>query len=187
MSTRLAPLEPPYAPEVADALRRLMGGADAEPLGLFRTVAHHPQMLDRFRATGSTLLSFGTLAADERETLIQRTTARCGAAYEWGVHAALFAPALGLGEAWLAATWAGGPDDPAFSERQRTLVRLADALHERAAVDDELWTQLEAGWSAEQLVEAVCVCGFYHLVAFVCGTFALAPEPWAAAAPAAAR
>lgn len=187
MSARLAPLEPPYDPEVADALRRLMGGADAEPLALFRTIAHHPQLLDRFRATGSTLLSFGTLAPDERETLIQRTTARCAAHYEWGVHAALFAPALGLGEDWLAATWSGEADDAAFTARQRTLVRLADALHDTGRTDDRLWSDLEAGWSAEQLLEAVCVCGFYHLVSFVCGAFAVQGEPWAAAPPAAAR
>ena len=79
MPARLAPLAPPYTPAVADALRRLMGGADAEPLALFRTIAHHEALLDRFRATGSTLVSFGKLAPDERETLIQRTTARCGA------------------------------------------------------------------------------------------------------------
>ena len=97
MPPRLEPLTPPYEPATEDALRRLMGGADAEPLALFRTIAHHDALLDRFRSTGSTLLSFGRLAADERETLIHRTTARCGAAYEWGVHAALFAPALGLG------------------------------------------------------------------------------------------
>ena len=163
MSARLAPIQEPYEPEVADALRRLMGGADVEPLALFRTIAHHPQLLDRFRAIGSTLLSFGTLAPDERETLIQRTTARCGAGYEWGVHAALFAPALGLGEDWLAATWSGGAGDAAFSERQRTLVRLADALHDSAEIDDELWRELEAGWSAEQIVEALCIAGFYHL------------------------
>lgn len=187
MSSRLAPIQEPHEPGVADALRRLMGGAKAEPLALFRTIAHHPQLLDRFRATGSTLLSFGKLAPDERETLIHRTTARCGAGYEWGVHAALFAPGLGLGEDWLAATWHGGADDAAFSERQRTLVRLADALHDDGAVDDGLWAQLAAGWSAEQLVEAVCVCGFYHLVSFVCGAFAVEPEPWAITPPAGSR
>ena len=34
------------------------------------------------------LLSFGRLPADEREIVIHRTTALCGAGYEWGVHAA---------------------------------------------------------------------------------------------------
>jgi alkylhydroperoxidase family enzyme len=183
---RIQPLDPPYTEATSEALRRLMGGADAEPLALFRTIAHHDALLDRFRSTGSTLLSFGRLAPDERETLIHRTTARCGAGYEWGVHATLFAPQLGLGEDWLRATWDGDATDPAFGERQRTLVKLADELHDTGAVSDELWPELEAGWSADELIEAVCVCGFYHLVSFVCGAFEVEPEPWAAAAPAGA-
>src|SRR5437764_9440389 len=100
---RLAPLNPPYEPEIADTLRRLMGPVDAEPLNLFRTIAHHPELLDRFRQTGATMLSFGRLAAADRETVIHRTTARCGAGYEWGVHAVAFAGPLGLGEDWLRA------------------------------------------------------------------------------------
>ncbi len=187
MPARIAPLDPPYPPATAEALRRLMGGADAEPLALFRTIAHHDALLDRFRATGSTLLSFGLLAVDERETLIQRTTARCGAAYEWGVHAALFAPALGLDEAWLRATWLGEAEDPAFTERQRALVRLADELHDHGRVGDDLWAELEAGWTSEQLVEAVCIVGFYHLVSFVCGAFEVQPESWAAVPPGGTR
>lgn len=185
MTARLEPLSPPYPPAVDDALRRLMGPVDAEPLALFRTIAHHDALLDRFRSTGATMLSFGRLAADERETLIQRTTARCGAGYEWGVHAAVFAPALGLGEAWLAATWAGTADDPAFTDRQRILVRLADELHDTGRVGDALWAELAEGWPSDQLVEAVCVAGFYHLVSFVCGTFTVEPEPWSAGPPAA--
>jgi len=179
MPDRLAPLDPPYEPAVADALARLMGRDDVEPLTLFRTIAHHQPLLDRFRQTGSTMLAHGHLPADERETLIQRTTARCGAGYEWGVHAAVFAPQLGLGEAWLQATWAGTAGDPAFSERQSLLVRLADELHDAARVSDELWAALAAGWPSDQLVEAVCLCGFYHLVSFVCGAFAVPDEPWA--------
>ena len=180
---RLDPLEPPYPEATSEALRRLMGGADVEPLALFRTIARHDALLDRFRSTGSTLLSFGRLAPDERETLIQRTTARCGAAYEWGVHASVFAPQLGLGEDWLRATWSSDASDAAFTERQRLLVRLADELHDGGSVSDELWPELEDGWTPDQLVEAVCVCGFYHLVSFVCGAFSVEPEPWAAAAP----
>src|SRR3954454_11631655 len=94
--TRLAPLDPPYEPKVADALRRLMGEVDAEPLNLFRTVAHHDALLDRFRQIGSSLLAFGRLPADEREIVIHRTSALCGAGYEWGVHATVFAEQAGV-------------------------------------------------------------------------------------------
>ncbi len=90
VSARLAPLEPPFTEEVASALQRLMGGNDAvQPLALFRTLAHHDALLERFRQVGSALLSFGRIDPADRETVIHRTTARCGAAYEWGVHAAL--------------------------------------------------------------------------------------------------
>ena len=88
---RLEPVQPPYELEVADALRRLMGSQEVELLKLFRTIAHHPALLDRFRQIGSTVLSFGRLEATDRETIIHRTTARCGAEYEWGVHAVAFA------------------------------------------------------------------------------------------------
>ncbi len=161
-----------------------MGAAELPPLALFRTIAHHPQLLGRFRQIGSSLLSFGTLDAADRETVIHRTTARCGAAYEWGVHARLFAQPLGLGEDWLAATWAGEADDPAFSPRQRRLVALVDELHDTGTVTDATWSALAADHDAAALVELVCLVGFYHLVSFCCGAFGVEGEPWAVAPPA---
>jgi alkylhydroperoxidase family enzyme len=185
MPPRLAPLEPPYSAPIADALERLMGRRpDVEPLALFRTLAHHAPLLDRFRQVGSSLLSFGLLDAADRETIIHRTTARCGAGYEWGVHAATFAPALGLGADWARATWAGDAGDPAFTPRQALLVTACDELHDTAALSDATWAALRAAYDDEQLVELVCLVGFYHLVSFACGAFALDPEPWAAEVPA---
>jgi 4-carboxymuconolactone decarboxylase len=180
---RLAPLDPPYDPEIAEALVRLMGSRDVEPLKLFRTIAHHPALLDRFRQIGSTMLSFGLLPDAEREVLIQRTTARCGAAYEWGVHAAVFAPQLGLDDEWLRATWAGDADDPAFTPRQALLIRFCDELHDGAAVSDDTYAALREAYDDDQLVELVCLAGFYHLVSFACGTFAIEQEEWAVAPP----
>ena len=179
MSVRLAPLDPPYDPNVEDALRRLMGPVDAEPLNLFRTIAHHDVLLERFRQSGSSLLSFGRLPADEREIVIHRTTALCGAAYEWGVHATVFADAAGIDAE---ALWRGEVDG--LDKRQRSVVRQCDELHATATVSDELWAQLRAGWPDDQLVELVCLAGFYHLVSFACNAFAVQPEAWAAQAPA---
>ena len=182
--TVLAPVDPPYSDEVADALGRLMGAAtDVEPLALFRTIAHNPVLLGRVRQIGSSLLSFGTLEAADRELVIHRTTARCGAAYEWGVHARLFAPALGMGESWLRATWHGAADDPAFSDRHRLLARAVDELHDTGAWSDETAAEVAALLEPPQLVELVCLVGFYHLVSFCCGAFGIEPEPWAAEIP----
>jgi alkylhydroperoxidase family enzyme len=158
-----------------------MGGVDAEPLALFRTIARHEPLLERFRQTGSTLLSFGRLDAIDRETVIHRVCARCNAEYEWGVHAVAFAAALGLDEAWLAATVSGGPQD--FDDRQGLLVALVDELHETATVSDELWSRLAAAWTEEQLLELLALVGFYHLVAFICNGARVPLEGWAARFP----
>ena len=180
MPPRIAPLEPPYTPEVEDALKRLMGDAEVEPLRLFRTIAHHEVLLNRFRQIGSALLSFGTLEAIERETVIHRVTARAGAEYEWGVHAALFAPRVGLDAE---RTWAGAAED-FDDERQRLLVRMADELHETATVSDDLYAELERRWPAQQIVELICLAGFYRLVSYLCNALRIEPEAWATRAPA---
>jgi alkylhydroperoxidase family enzyme len=177
--TRLAPLEPPYDPKIDETLRRLMGPVDAEPLRLFRTIAHHDVLLERFRQIGSSMLSFGRLPADEREIVIHRTTALCGAAYEWGVHAAVFADAAGVDAD---ALWTGRSDG--LDSRQALLIRMCDELHETATISDELWAQLRAGWPDDQLVELVCLAGLYHLVSYACNAFAIEPESWATQPPA---
>src|SRR4051812_22143374 len=170
---RLSPLEPPYEPKVEDALRRLMGPVDAEPLNLFRTIAHHDVLLERFRQIGSSLLSFGRLPAEEREVVIHRTTALCGAAYEWGVHATVFAQAAGVDAD---ALWRGEVPEG----RIGVLVRMCDELHANATISDGLWAELRAGWPDDQLVELVCLAGFYHLVSYACNAFEVDPEVWAA-------
>jgi 4-carboxymuconolactone decarboxylase len=162
---RLGPLEPPYEPELARTLARMMPPG-VEPLKLFRTVAHNPHLLDKLRSTGSYLLNFGTLEPADRELVIQRTCARCGCEYEWGVHAAVFAAQVGLSAAQLAATVAGGAGDPVFSRRQSLLIALADQLHDTSTVDDELWHELAQHYSDAQLVELVALAGQYHAVSF---------------------
>jgi len=178
MSPRIAPLDPPYDPEVADTLKRLMGAVDAEPLNLFRTIAHHRQILERFRQIGSTLLSHTTLDHVERETVIHRVTARAGAEYEWGVHAVAFARPLGLTDEWLAATVDGSPEDFA-DERQRALVAMCDELHDTATLADETYAALERHWPQEQIVELLALAGFYRLVSYLVNALAIEPEPWA--------
>ena len=49
---RISPLDPPYPPEVAETLRRMMPPG-VEPLNLFRTVAHNHAVLERFRTIGA--------------------------------------------------------------------------------------------------------------------------------------
>jgi alkylhydroperoxidase family enzyme len=179
---RLAPLDPPFEPALAEELAAMMPPG-VPPLLLFRTLAHNPRVLRKIRA--GNLLDRGSLERREREIVILRATARCGAEYEWGVHVAFFAAKVGLGEAQVRATACGGPEDPAFSPRERLLVRLVDELHEDARVSDELWARLAAEWKPEQLVELVVLAGFYHTISFVLNAFRVPLEAGAPRFPAA--
>jgi len=172
--TRLPPLEPPYEAAVAEDLRKLMPPGMA-PIGLFRTIAHNPRVLGRVRRGG--LLDPGSLTLRERELVILRTTALCGSEYEWGVHVAFFARAAGLDAAQVAATVSGDPG--AFSDDDRLIIALCDALHRAATVDDDLWATLAARWRPEQLVELIVLAGQYHMIAYLTNALAIALEPGA--------
>ncbi|MDX2165597.1 MAG: carboxymuconolactone decarboxylase family protein [Deltaproteobacteria bacterium] len=161
---RIAPLAPPYDAPVADTLAAMMPPG-VPPIALFRTLAHNPRILDKVRA--GSLLDRGTITRRDRELLILRTTARCGAEYEWGVHVAFFAARVGLDDATVAATVHALGDDDVWAPRDALLIRLADALHDHAAIPDALWTALAAEWSAAQLIELIVLAGSYHTIAFV--------------------
>ena len=177
---RIAPLEPPYAPPVQAALDRVMPPG-VPPLALFRTLAVNERVFLRVMAGG--LLDRGSISLREREIVIDRTCARCGSEYEWGVHVAFFAERVGLTAAQVAATCASEPEADAFPDRERLLVRLVDALHDEARVDDALWTALRGHWTDEQLIELIAVAGFYHLISFVTNALRIPLESYGARFP----
>jgi 4-carboxymuconolactone decarboxylase len=183
---RIAPLEPPYEPEVEASLRKWMppGTEHIEPLALFRTLQVHPDLASRMRPLGALFLGHPSVDPREREIVIHRATARAGAEYEWGVHAVAFGRPLGLTDAQVAATARGGADDPAWPKRDRLLVRLVDELHDTATVGDELWAELEREWEPPQLLELVACAGWYRLIAQIINAARIQPEPWAERFPA---
>ncbi len=181
---RIAPVEPPYSPDVEEMLRKWMPpNAGVEPLRLFRTLVVHGSLAARMRPLGAGILGHGLLEPRDRELMIHRTCACCGAEYEWGVHAAFFAKAVGLSDSQLAATVAGPADDPVWSQRERAVIRLADELHDAADVSDRTYGELERYFTAEQILELVVTAGWYHTISFVIGAARIAPEPWAARFP----
>lgn len=161
---RISPLDPPYEPELAAELARFMPPG-IPPLRLFRTLAHNPRVLHKFRM--GSLLDRGSIDRRDREIVILRTCARCGSEYEWGVHVAVFAERCGLTQAQVAALLHPGTEDARWSLRDRLLVRLADELHDLASISEPLWVELAHHFRADQLIELLVVAGFYHTVSFV--------------------
>jgi alkylhydroperoxidase family enzyme len=158
---RIAPIDPPYAPEIQAAFDVAMKGAP--PLTLFRMVARNPRVLQRMMAGG--LLDRGSISLRQRELMILRMTARCGAEYEWGVHVAAFGPKAAWTPAEVAASAA--PGAAAWSGAEALIVRLADALHDGGDVDDALWSELRAQFAEDQVIELVMLAGFYTAISFL--------------------
>ncbi len=181
---RIAPLEPPYDPETEAMLRKWMPpGSPLEPLALFRTLQVHPELASRMRPLGAGILAHGCIEPRERELIIDRTCARAGAEYEWGVHVVAFGRAVGLTEAQLAATATSSPEDPVWSEDDALLIRLADELYDTGEVSEETWKALADRYTQTQLLELIITAGWYRLISYVIRAVRIPPEPWAARFP----
>ena len=161
---RIVPLDPPYAPEVKKLFDLVMPEG-VEPLKLFRTLATNGRIFPRFMRAG--VLDRGPVDVLDRELVIHRTTARCRSEYEWGVHVAVFGRPLGFSEEMIRATVTADPDDPLWSPRQATLLRLCDELHDTSSISDALWQELCQHFAGEQLIELIYTVGLYHAVSYL--------------------
>ncbi len=191
---RIEPLSAPYDQPVAQYLAGTMP-AGQEPIKLFRTLAVNLEMAGAMSAWARHELGRHlAISLREREILIDRTCARCGCEYEWGVHVAYFGQRAGLSQAQVRSLSFGGPADPCWdSEAERLLIRVADELHERSDVSSRLWDDLTSHYSHAQLLDIIMLCGWYHAISYVSNASGVEPEAWAptfaeyAAAPAGER
>ena len=178
---RITPLPAPYPPELQAVFDKVMPPG-VPPLTLFTVLARTPRVYERLRA--GNLLDRGPLSLRMREIVIDRTCARCGCAYEWGVHVAFFAEQVKLTPTEIAATVHGDANDLAWSADEKLLIRLADELHDSAGISDGLWEALAAAFSTEQIMEMIALAGAYHTISFFANGLKLPPEPFAAPFPA---
>jgi alkylhydroperoxidase family enzyme len=178
--SRIAPLAPPYAPDIQAQFDRIMRGAP--PLMLFRVMAGHPRAWEKFRA--GSLLDHGPLSLREREIVIDRTCALNRCEYEWGVHVAIFAEAARLTRDEIRATVHGDADAPCWSEAETALVAAVDALHHRATLSDAEFAALSVHFDSDKILEIILLCGFYRTVSCLANSLALPLEASAARFPA---
>src|SRR5690348_6037811 len=177
--SRIAPLSPPYAPDIQEQFDRVMRGAP--PLMLFRVMASQKRAWEKFGGGG--LLDRGTLTLRGREIVIDRTCALNACEYEWGVHVAVFAQAARLTDEQIRATVLGDADAPCWSEAEKVLISTADALHRRATLSEAEFATLKAHYDDAKILEIIQLCGFYRTVSYLCNALALPLEPNAARFP----
>ncbi|MFB4317805.1 carboxymuconolactone decarboxylase family protein [Actinomadura sp. 21ATH] len=171
---RIAPLEPPYDAETASALEAL-----GPPIALFRIFARRPERARGIHGWGRYYLSRqSALSLRHRELVIDRTTARCGAEYEWGVHMATFAAKAGLDADQIRSITVGAPHDACWTDpADRAVLHAVDSLCDANDVPDEHWQELTRTIGEEAAVDLLLVCGWYHAISFVARVLRLPPEP----------
>ena len=177
---RIAPLSPPYIGDV-DAILAGMTPPGAEPIALFRLFARNQAMATAMTGWGRYELGRHlSLTRRDREIVIDRTCARCGCEYEWGVHVAYFAATVGLTAEQLTSLTHGRADDPCWTdERDRLLIEAADALHDSHDIDDALWNRLATTFDDHQLIDLLLLAGWYHAISYAARATRLPGEPGA--------
>ncbi len=171
MIPRIPPLDPPFADDVAPSMTRRMLADGTVPM-LFRVIGSSPRAWQKFIA--GSMLDPGPLSMRDRELVIFRTAAMIGADYEWGMHAALFAPRCAIDDVQLRAL--ADKADHDWTDAEAALLATVDALiHDRHLTDSQ-HRRLAIYLTPEQQLEVVQLVGFYQGVGLIVGAFGIQPE-----------
>ncbi len=178
--SRIEPVQPPYERDVAARLD-LMMPPGVPPIALFRTFVRNLPMATAMGEWGGYELSRRlSLTLRDREIVIDRTCARCGCEYEWGVHVAFFAERAELTTDQVTSLTHGRATDPCWTDpRDRVLIEVTDALHDDADLGDELWQRLRTHLSEEQALDLFMLAGWYHAISYAANAARVDLEPGA--------
>src|SRR3569832_755414 len=171
---RISPLQRPYPAPVQHAFDAIMPPG-TPPLVLFTTMATSERAWSKFRA--ASLLDGRLLSLREREIVIDRTCARAGCEYEWGVHVAKFAKKARITATDVAELLVVPADAGHWTAAEAALIATVDALHERATLNDEEFGNLRTHYGDDQIFEIIMLAGFYRTVSYLANGLDLPLEP----------
>jgi len=176
---RIPPLDP--LPEETMVRLQAMMPPNVQPLALFRTIARNPRILQKLYA--SNMLDRGTLSLRQREIIINRITAKSGAAYEWGVHIAFFGDKVGFTKEQIRSLAIGESTDACWNSTDSLLIRMCDQLQESSTISDEILAILQRTYDDPWIIEATAVAGYYKMISFLVNVIGLDKEPFGSAWP----
>jgi 4-carboxymuconolactone decarboxylase len=127
---------------------------------VFRTVAHHPDLMKRWLPFVNHILRKSTITLREREILILRTGWLCRSEYEWAQHIR-GGKRAGLTDADIGCIMEGY----GLGAKEHLLLKAADELHLRKRIADATWTGLSRHYTTQQMMDVIFTVGQYTMVA----------------------
>lgn len=129
---------------------------------LYQVLLNSPAIATGWERMLTAVRNQSTVPADLRELLILRVAVLNRAAFEFDAHAPIALKA-GVSPEKIAALRRPTIGEP-FSDRERTLLALADAMTRDVQVPDALLQQVAEGRGAQQVLELVATVAAYNMV-----------------------
>ncbi len=133
-------------------------------LNIFRMWANAPEMFVSGMRFGGNILSRQKLGADLRELVILLVARLEGGTYEWVQHVPI-AEAAGCKKEQIAALEASQFTAPAFSDREKTLLKFAREVIVDVRATPATLKEAQKHFSPQEIVEIIMTCGFYMTMA----------------------
>jgi alkylhydroperoxidase family enzyme len=175
---RIKPLPSDQWDERLTKLLSASPGGVEEPMHIFTTLAHQPDLFRRWLGFGGALLG-GHLPGRVRELVILRTAYRFDGRYEWAHHIEL-GQHQGIALAEIAALGAD-LDAVEWNDLERAVLSAVDETADDGEVQDKTWATLAAHFSEGDLVELLMLIAHYLMLSTVLRSLRVQLEPSAEA------
>ena len=136
----------------------------AGALNVYRTMAHHPDLLKAWAPLRQHVVKDSALGPVRSEVVILRAAHRMGSPYEWAHHVSR-ARVLGMSDARIAAM-RGMPEG-----EDGLIVRAVDALFDQRRLSPELEAELAALLGRKGVFDLIATVGFYSVLGYILMTY----------------
>lgn len=176
MSPRITPGGTRETGVLVQGLARLAGRlTGTAPPAVFLTLGRHRRLFWGWLLFAGALMPGGRLPRRETELVILRVATLERSDYELAQHRRLGRRA-GLSTSQVDRV-AAGPEADGWSDRERLLLSVTDALHARGDLDDVEWQSLRAQLDERETIELVLLVGHYTMLATALRTLRVQPDP----------
>lgn len=161
MTVRVPLVAPGSRPELAEIEQRIMAERGRVSL-LYQVLLNSAPIANGWERMLTAVRNQTMLPASLREIIILRIAVLNRAAYEFDAHIP-HAEKAGVSAAKIEALRAGGSDD-VFSDVERVVLELTDAMTRDVQVPDALFARVNARFTPQDVVELVATVAAYNMV-----------------------